>query len=124
MNDRRTPSPQHQAIRGFFRVAGPITALVGLFLIIVAMVSFFSSMGSFEPPRYFWCAFVGMPLLFVGIVMTKAGYLGAIYRYFAAEATPVATDAFNDMAEGAQPGLRAAARSITEGVEEGRKPRD
>jgi hypothetical protein len=124
MSDRRLPSPEHQAVRNFLRIAGPMTALAGLIFLIVGMVSFFSSFGSFEPPRNFWCCFVGIPLLGVGLIMTKAGYIGSIFRYFAAETTPVATDAFNDMAEGAQPGMRTAARSITEGVVEGMKPRD
>src|SRR6478735_4747043 len=116
MSDPRLHSPQHQAVRSFLRVVGPIIALAGLIFMIVGMVSFFSSFGSFEPPRNFWCCFVGIPLLGVGLVMTKAGYIGSIFRYFAAETTPVATDAFNDMAEGAQPGMHTAARSITEGV--------
>ena len=124
MSDRRLPSPQQDMIRGFLRVVGPLTALAGLVFLIVGVASFFSAFGSFEPPRYFWCCFVGIPLLGVGIALSKAGYIGAIYRYFAAETTPVATDAFNEMAEGSQPGLRTAARSITEGIEEGRKGRD
>ena len=49
MDDRRLPSPQHQAVRSFLRIAGPVTALVGLIFLIVGMVSFFSSFGSFEP---------------------------------------------------------------------------
>jgi len=124
MNDRRLPSPQHDAIRSFLRIAGPLTALTGMVFMIVGMVSFFSAFGTFEPPRNFWCMFVGMPLLAVGLMMAKFGYIGSIYRYFAAETTPVATDAFNEMAEGAQPGMRTAAKSITEGVVEGLKTGD
>jgi hypothetical protein len=123
MNDRQLPSPQHDSIRRFLRIVGPLTALTGLIFVIVGMVSFFSSFGTFEPPRNFWCAFVGIPLLGVGLIMTKFGYIGSIVRYFAAETTPVATDAFNEMAEGAQPGLRTAAKSVTEGIMEGQKPR-
>lgn len=124
MNDRRLPSPRHDGIRRFLRIVGPLTALTGLIFVIVGMVSFFSSFGNFEMPRNFWCVFVGVPLLGVGLVMTKFGYIGSIYRYFAAETTPVATDAFNEMAEGAQPGLRSAAKSVTEGIMEGQKPRN
>jgi len=124
MSDRRLASPKHESVRRFLRVVGPLTAVTGLVFLTVGVVSFFSAFGAFEPPRYFWCAFVGIPLLGVGLMLTKVGYLGDIYRYFAAETTPVATDAFNEMAEGAQPGMRTTARSITEGVVEGLKSKD
>jgi hypothetical protein len=124
MDDRRLPSPQHDAIRRFLRIVGPLTALTGLTFVIIGVASFFSAFGTFEMPRYFWCCFVGVPLLGVGLIMTKFGYIGSIYRYFAAETAPVATDAFNEISEGAQPGMRTAARSITEGVVEGMKPKD
>src|SRR4051812_38023240 len=116
MDDRRLQPVRHQAVRSVLRVVGPLTALAGLIFLIVGVASFFSSFGTFEPPHYFWCCFVGIPLLGVGLMLTKAGYIGDIYRYFAAETTPVATDAFNEMAEGMQPGMRTTARSITEGV--------
>lgn len=80
------------------------------------MVSFVGSFGSFEPPRYFWCAFVGMPLLAVGIGMTRFGYMGDVMRYLAAEPAPLAADAFNHVAEGAAPYIRSVSRSVTEGI--------
>jgi hypothetical protein len=85
---------------------------------IVGFGSFFAAFGTFEPPRYFWCAFVGMPLLIVGLVMCKLGYLGAIYRYIAAETAPVATDTINAIGQGAQPGIKAVAKAVTEGIVE------
>jgi hypothetical protein len=68
---------------------------VRLLFMIVGYGSFFASFGSFEPPRFFWCAFVGMPLLFVGIVMCMFGYLGAFQRYVTGESAPVAKDVVN-----------------------------
>ena len=67
MNENRLQSPQQSKIRTALRVGGPLIAGVGLLFMIVALGSFFRALGSFEPPRYFWCAFVGMPLLFIGI---------------------------------------------------------
>ncbi|MGD0383318.1 MAG: hypothetical protein ABSA77_07360, partial [Thermoguttaceae bacterium] len=58
--------PQHSDIRDLLRVIGPLVAGVGLIFTIIGIGSFFSSFGSFEPPRYFWCAFIGLPLLAVG----------------------------------------------------------
>ena len=125
MNENKLQSPHHSTARKILRVGGPVMALVGLILMIVGVGSLFASLfassRSFEPPRYFWCAFAGMPLLFVGLVMCKFGYLGAILRYWAGETAPVAKDTFNYVAEEAQPGLRAIGKSITEGVVEGLK---
>jgi hypothetical protein len=121
MNDNKLQSPEHQRIRTFLRVGGPIVALIGLIFVTVGIGSFFASFGSFESPRYFWCAFVGMPLLFVGLVMCKFGYLGAIYRYVAGETAPVAKDAVNYLGEGIQPGVKSVAKAVTEGIIEAQK---
>jgi hypothetical protein len=121
MNENQLKSPQHNTIRTMLRVGGPVVAGLGLIFTIVGFGSFFSSFGSFDPPRYFWCAFVGLPLLFVGFVMCMFGYLGAFYRYFAGEAAPVAKDAVNYMGEGVQPGVKAVAKAVTEGIIEAQK---
>src|SRR6266550_3913016 len=90
MNENQLKSPQHNAIRMVFQVGGPLLGIVGLIFTIVGLVSFFSSIGSFEPPRYFWCAFVGLPLIFVGGSMCMFGFLGAFQRFVAGESGPVA----------------------------------
>ena len=114
-------SPKHKPIRTFLRRAGPVTAAAGLVFIAIGFISFFSAMGASGPPKYFWCAFVGMPLLFVGIVMTKAGYIGSVARYLAAETAPVAKDTANYMAEGTKDAVKTVAKAATEGVREGLK---
>ena len=113
-------SPKHKPVRTFLRVAGPLLALVGVILIGVAFISFFSAMGGSGMPRYFWCGFVGMPFLFIGVVMCKFGYLGSVVRYVAAETAPVAKDTANYMAEGTQEGVKTVARAITLGIQEGK----
>ena len=121
MSDDKLQSPQHATIRTVLRVGGPIIALIGLLFIIVGIGSFFASFGTFEQPRYFWCTFVGMPLLFVGLVMCKFGYLGAVFRYVAGETAPVAKDAVNYLGEGIQPGVKAMTKAATEGIIEAQK---
>ena len=111
-------TPQHNGTRSFLRVAGLLVATVGLIFIIIGMASFFSAFGGGGLPRLFWCAFVGMPLFFVGSVMCIFGFMGAVARYTAAEQVPVATDAINDLAEGTQGAVKTVARSIAEGVKE------
>jgi hypothetical protein len=121
MNDNKLQSPQHSNIRTVLRVGGPAIAVVGLLFLMVGVGSFFSSFGTLEPPRYFWCAFVGMPLLFVGLVMCTFGYLGAVYRYVAGEGAPVAKDVVNYMGENIQPGVKSVAKAVTEGIIEAQK---
>lgn len=116
MNENRTQSPGHESVRTFLRVAGPVMMLVGLAFTFVGLASFFSAFGTFDQPRNFWCAFVGMPLVIFGIGMTKFGYMGAIYRYIAAETTPVARDTFNELGEGIRPGVKSVAKAVSEGV--------
>jgi hypothetical protein len=109
----------HESARTFLRIAGPIIAGIGLILIIIGAASFFSAFGGDRGfPGLFWCIFLGMPALFVGIVMCKFGYVGAVIRYMAAETAPVARDTVNYVAEGTQEGVRTIARSVAEGVAE------
>jgi hypothetical protein len=119
MSDNKVQSPQHSLIRTVLRIGGPIIILVGLTFMIVGIGSFFSAFGTFEPPRYFWCVFVGIPLLFVGSAMCMFGFLGSYYRYVAGEAAPVAKDVVNYMGENTQPGVQAVAKAAAKGVSEG-----
>jgi hypothetical protein len=116
---QKLESAKHQSVRSFLRVAGPLTALAGIVLIAIGFISFFAAMGGGDPPRFFWCAFLGMPLLFVGIVMCKFAFFGAVARYLAAEAAPVAKDTVNYMAKETQEGVKTVARAIGEGIREG-----
>ena len=111
-------SARHTKIRSFLRIAGPLLAFVGIILLAIGTISFFAAFGSFQPPRLFWYCFVGMPILFVGLVMSKFGYFGSVARYVAAESAPVAKDTFNYMAEGTKDGVKTVARSVAEGVQE------
>ena len=124
MNDKNLQPPEHVAVRTALRIAGPMMALVGLVFLAIGIGSFFSSFGDFEPPRYFWCAFVGMPLLAVGGVMCNYGYMGAVYRYMAGEVTPVASDVVNYIGENTQPGVKSAAKSLTEGILEAKEEQE
>ncbi len=116
--NNKLETPKHSSVRSFLRVLGPVLTLVGLAFIAVGMISFFAAFGSFGAPRYFWCCFVGSPILFAGIVMCKFGYFGAIVRYLAAESAPVAKDTANYMAEGTASAVKTVARAVAEGVQE------
>ena len=102
--------------RTFLRVLGPIVLLVGLFLTIAGVGSFFSSFGSFERPDNFHLAFIGMPLIAVGGVLCKFGYMGAVARYAAGELAPVGKDTFNYLASGTKEGVRDMVSAVREGI--------
>jgi hypothetical protein len=111
-------SSTHQATKTFLRVVGPLLVVAGLVLMATGMISFFRAFGGFEPPRLFWCCFVAVPVLFVGLVMSKFGYLGAVIRYLASESAPVAKDTINYLADGTKDAVKTVARSVAEGVQE------
>lgn len=120
MSEESKIDPRHGVSRKFLRTLGPISAGIGLLFMVIGFGSFFSSFGSFEPPRYFWCAFVGIPLLFVGIAMCMYGFLGSFARYISAEAAPVQKDTFNYLAEGTKEGVKTIASAIGQGLSTGK----
>lgn len=117
MDDQRL-KPNDATVRNLLRIVGPSIVAVGAVFLIVGISSFFGSIGTFEPPKYFWCAFVGMPLVAIGMGMSKFAFMGAIFRYMANETTPVAKETFNDLATGTQQGVRTIATAIAEGLRE------
>jgi hypothetical protein len=121
MNENQLQSPQHNQARKALRLGGFVIFAIGGLLTLIGFGSFFASFGSFEPPRFFWCAFLGLPLLFVGGVMTMFGFMGAFTRYVAGESAPVAKDVVNYMGENTQPGIKAVAKAVTQGIAEGLK---
>jgi hypothetical protein len=124
MTDNNLQSPGYSTARTVLRVGGPLIALTGVVFIIVGMVSFFAVFGGFQVPKYFWCAFVGMPLFMLGLIMCKFGYIGAVYRYMANETAPVTKDVVNYLGEGAKPGIKAMAEAATEGILEARNEQE
>jgi hypothetical protein len=119
MSDETKIDPKHSTTRLVLRMLGPTIAGLGLLFTVVGFGSFFSSFGTSGPPRYFWCAFVGMPLLFVGGAMCMFAFLGSYARYVFGETAPVHKDTFNYLAEGTQGGVRTVARAVGEGLAEG-----
>lgn len=117
--DEKQIDPGHSSTQNVLRTVGPLAALLGLALAAVGFVDFFRAFGGGGPPRYFWCAFLGLPLLGVGLMLTKLGYLGRFMRYMAQEAAPPARDTFNYMAQGTQEGIKTVAGAIGQGLKEG-----
>lgn len=132
---QRRPPPRHDALamprpinpeagtqRAALRTFGFLLVVPGAILTLVGVVSFFSGFGDGpqfgEPqgPRYFWCAFLGIPLLGVGMNLLRLGYLGTVTRYVAGEIEPAASDTLNTMARNTAPAARDFARAVREGL--------
>jgi hypothetical protein len=120
----RLDDARHGQIRSTLRLIGPGVAIVGLIFLAVGLVDFFGSFGSFEPPRKFWCLFVGMPLLAIGAGISKFAYLGSISRYMAGEFVPVGRDVVNEMAHGTRGAVRTMAAAVGEGLRDGSAARE
>lgn len=111
--------PSHHANRAGLRTLGFLLILVGAPLTLVGLVSFFGAMNGGGMPTYFWCAFVGLPLLGAGTFFLKAGYLGSIARYVANEAAPVAADTADYLAKETRGAVRTTVAAVAEGLREG-----
>ncbi len=93
--------------------------MAGLIFMAVGVGSFFSAIGTLGPPRYFWCCFVGIPLLGIGGAVCKFAFMGAVSRYVADEVAPVGKDVINYMADGTQGVVRQVAAAVGEGLRDG-----
>ena len=110
----------HKQTRDALRVVGPLVLGAGVVFTAIGFISFFSAFGSFSgPPRYFWCAFVGMPLMAVGAGISKFAFMGAVTRYVANEVTPVGTDVFNTIVGDTKGSIRDLAAAVGSGLRDG-----
>ena len=93
---------QQRGARTTFRVLGVVLVLVGLALVGTALADFFASFSSLGEgmPTKFWMAFVGWPVLAVGIWAVMAGFMGTASRYVAGETLPVVKDGLGYLTQG------------------------
>lgn len=107
---------EHIKRRETFRTVGPLVLGVGILLLIIAMVDFFTvDPFDFEGPKYFELAFIGMPLIAVGAFLCSLGYGAAVAKYQSREMAPVIKDTLNYLAEETQEGVEAIARAAQKG---------
>jgi hypothetical protein len=111
--------PGHNSTRDTLRVVGPAVAVIGLIFLIVGIADFFRAFGGFQPPKLFWCIFVGVPLLGAGAALSRFAYMGKVMRYMAQEMAPVGKDTFNYLADGTRDGIKTVAGAIGQGLREG-----
>jgi len=113
---RRQINPAQDSQRQGLRLVGGVFAAVGGVLTAIGLVSFFGAFGGGGMPQYFWCAFLGLPLLGIGVALLKLGYLGSVTRYVAGEAAPVATDTLKFMLDESKDSIRDVASAVSTGL--------
>lgn len=97
----------NQPIRTLLRFLGVVLLLAGVIFAIIGLVDFFAAFnGNSGPPTKFWCAFVGLPLIGIGVSCLKAGYLRTIGKYVAGESVPIVTESARHVVRGLQPELQ------------------
>ena len=103
---------ENRPVRSGLRTLGFVLVPVGAIFAIVGFVDFFSAFGGLGFPTKFWCLFVGMPMVAVGIGCLKIGYLGPITKYVAGETVPVATESAKYVVEELRPSLRGVIQDV------------
>ena len=108
--------PNHQRRQSFMRYVGIGLLISGVILTAVGLISFFTSFGTFGPPRYFWATFLGLPLIAIGSALTLLGNLDNYYRYFAEELTPAGSEVFRNLATESQQAVETVAQAVGRGI--------
>lgn len=109
----------HREIRKVLRVVGPLVLGMGLLFLVIALVDFFMAFGGAEPPKLFWCGFIGVPLLAFGGMICNFAFMVSISRYTANEIAPVGKDVVTYMADGTKDAMRDVAAAVAAGFKTG-----
>ena len=113
MKTENTENTRHLKTKKSMKIAGFLCLGIGLVLTAAGMISFFSAFASAgaEFPRYFFCAFIGLPLCGVGGGLLNFAYRGEVMRYVKNEGMPVVNEAGREFA----PTLRDLSDAVREG---------
>jgi hypothetical protein len=111
--------PSHGKKRKWLRFVGPVFLGLGVICTSTAFIDFVLAVNGRGEPKLFWMAFIGMPMMFFGFVLTSAGFMGAAHRYVANETAPVAKDTLNYMADGTKEGIQTIATAVGTGIRTG-----
>lgn len=95
-----------------FRTLGFITLTIGVICLTIAVVEFIRSFNENSGfPKLFFLGFIGIPLIAIGAMCLRCGYMKEINAYVASETIPVQTEAMNYVLNGTREEL---AKTISE----------
>lgn len=112
-------SSQHSGCRSALRVIGPVVLIIGLFLVGSGAYEIVAGDPFKNEGLMFVRMFGGMPMIFVGLVLTGMGYGGALARYHANEMAPVGRDTVNYLVDGTKGSMKDVASAVVGGLREG-----
>ena len=104
---------KHLQLKTLFRRLGPLLIVSGVVCVITAMLDLFTL--DLEEPKHFWLFFIGIPVIFIGFIVTYAGYGQDAAKYMSREMAPVASETFNYITEETQEGLETVAKAVQRG---------
>lgn len=105
---------KHLRTKRILKIIGLLLLVAGLIFVVVGLVDFFSCFGTANMPTRFWCLFVGLPLLAIGISTTIFAYRMELTRYIKNESVPI----INEMGTEIKPAVSAISNAVKEGVQE------
>lgn len=119
-NNQASPiDPQGESVKRVLRLVGPVILGIGVILMIVGGVDFFSAFGTGSPPSRFWCFFLAIPSLWLGAVLSMGGFMGRMLRYQVSQVVPVQKDYVHYMARETAPDVETAAEAMGAGLARG-----
>lgn len=108
-NHNLNPNPK---IKKKLRKFGFTFVSIGGILLLIGFINIFTSFGSFEPPKFVWTLFLGIPMTGIGGMLLSYGYMGEVSRYTSSQIAPVAKDTINYMVDGTKDSISDLVRSI------------
>ncbi|MDE5547858.1 MAG: zinc ribbon domain-containing protein [Clostridia bacterium] len=103
---------KHEQNKRRLRIIGFILLAVGAVFAAIGFASFFGAMNGGGMPKLFWCCFIGLPTLGVGLMLLSLSYHREIARYVEKEHAPVINEAAKDMA----PAVKTVASVVKKGL--------
>ncbi len=108
--------PKHEKTRSLLVKFGIGFMLLAFILGAIAIGGMIFSISNGGFPVTFFLLFLALPCFFVGSVCLMFGLMGKVARYHAGEVAPVAKDTINYMGRETQPGVKAFATALGEGL--------
>lgn len=102
-------SDNHENNKKKLKIIGIIILVIGIIFALAGFISFFTAIGEGAGfPRYFWMAFVGLPLCGVGGMLLSFAYKREISTFVKNESVPV----INEAAEELTPAVKAVVKAV------------
>ena len=80
----------HAKIKRKLKIIGISVLVVAITFTLIGFINFFTAFSARKQPTLFWCTFIGLPLLGVGLGITVQAFRREISQYTAQECIPAA----------------------------------